>query len=79
MFFNLTFVILFFGLFFAFLIFIMCDIIVGLSSAKGIYFDLATSPFLDSLLTGTRAWIFYMPSQILIALSTFKYNKKKKE
>ena len=79
MFFNLTFVILFFGMFFAFLIFIMCDIIVGLSSAKGIYFDFATSPFLDSLLTGTRAWIFYMPSQILIALSTFKYNKKKKE
>lgn len=58
-------------------LFLLCDITTGLIGADGVYFSVPTNSiiykifFTDFNLT----WFFYLPSQVLIALSTTDFNK----
>jgi len=64
-------------LFCGLLLFLMCDIIIGLHVLTSII----SVPTLASVLAVLNtyfdlAWVFYIPSQLLISLSAIKYAKK---
>lgn len=57
-------------------LFICCDVFVGFGMIGG-YLTLADNPFLTFLAAPpiNMAWVFYLPSQVLISLSLLKYKK----
>ena len=59
-----------------FWLFILCDVFVGFSMLGG-YLPLADNAFLSFLAAPpiNMAWVFYLPSQVLISLSTLKTQK----
>ncbi|MBO5213036.1 MAG: hypothetical protein J6B60_05795 [Clostridia bacterium] len=59
-------------------LFIMCDILIGLSSAIGVYFDVSESSLIYKIAHPgfNVAWVFYLPSQILIAIYTALINER---
>ena len=56
--------------------FVLCDIFIGLACANGVYFTISNLT-ISKMISGNIAWLFYIPSQTLIALST-AFDKKKK-
>ena len=54
----------------AFVLFILCDTIIGLQVAAGGYLPIAEGSWLYNLIFSgfNAAWMFYLPSQVLIAL-----------
>ena len=56
-------------------LFILCDTIIGLQVANNTYIHLNESSFLYKLVFSkfNLAWFFYLPSQVLIALSINKH------
>lgn len=62
------------------LLFMFCDILVGMQSAIGVYINVDPSSFIYQLAFSPFEWLwlFYIPSQTLIALSTMKINKPTK-
>ena len=67
-----------------FVLFILCDTIIGLQVASDGYLPIAEGSWLYNLIFSgfNTAWMFYLPSQVLIALSCLTKgtnNEKKKE
>ena len=58
----------------ALLLFLLCDLFVGFTTANGIYFTYEDGTFLYYLVNANFnfAWLFYIPSQTLIAITTYK-------
>lgn len=58
-------------LLFAFLLFILCDTIIGLQVASDLYLSAIKGTFIyDIIFCGFNlSWLFYLPSQVLLALS----------
>lgn len=54
---------------FGFVLFLICDIFIGLASANGTYLTISNQG-LNNIINSNIAWLFYIPSQVLIALST---------
>jgi len=64
-------------LFCGFLLFIMCDILIGLQ----VLTTIISTPALENVLSSLNtyfdlAWVFYLPSQLLLTLSAIQYAKK---
>lgn len=57
-------------------LFVLCDIFVGFGML-GSYLPLAKNPVLDFLASPpiNMAWVFYLPSQVLLSISTVKLGK----
>ena len=57
-----------------FVLFILCDTVIGLQVASGGYLPIAEGSWLYKLIFPSYplSWVFYLPSQVLIALSTRK-------
>jgi len=55
-------------------LFILCDTVVGLQAAAGVYLPIAEGSILHRILFMDffLSWFFYLPSQVLITLSLFK-------
>ena len=60
-----------------FAFFILCDTIIGLQVAAEGYLPIGTDTLLYQVLfiDFNLAWVFYLPSQVLIALSTIRHKK----
>lgn len=60
----------------AFLLFILCDTVIGLQVATSGYLPIAETSLLHSLLFSPfpLAWFFYLPSQVLLVLHSRKEN-----
>lgn len=56
----------------AFLLFILCDTVIGLQVAAGAYLPIAEGSVLHNIIfmDFNLSWFFYLPSQVLIALSS---------
>ncbi len=56
--------------------FLICDIFIGLNCAVGVYINVPETSFIYKLAfpTFNFAWLFYIPSQTLIALNSIKYD-----
>ncbi len=61
---------------FGMLCFVLCDVFVGLSSAAGAYLSFAEGSLLYTLANPAfdAAWMFYVPSQTLLSISTIYDN-----
>ena len=59
-------------------LFIMCDILIGLSSAIGVYLDVSEDSLFYKIAypSFNLAWVFYLPSQMLIAIYTALKNNR---
>ena len=57
--------------------FLICDTLIGLEVANGLYFNIPSDSFINELIHSTinLPWLFYVPAQVLIALS-LKVNRK---
>lgn len=57
-----------------FVLFLLCDTVIGLQMANGVYFPIPEGSVIDKILSLNinLAWLFYLPSQVLIALSSRK-------
>ena len=55
-----------------FVLFLLCDTVIGLQMANGVYFPIPEGSVIDRILSLdiNLAWLFYLPSQVLIALSS---------
>ncbi len=55
-----------------FVLFLLCDTVIGLQMASGVYLNIPEGSMLHSMIfVGFNlAWFFYLPSQVLIALSS---------
>lgn len=55
----------------ALVLFLLCDTVVGLQAAAGVYLPISEGSWLYRLLHPgfNLAWVFYLPSQVLIAMS----------
>ena len=62
----------------AFVLFILCDTIIGLQVAAGGYLPIAEGSVLHDLLFSgfNTSWMFYLPSQVLIALCCLQKGTK---
>lgn len=64
-------------------LFMICDIIIGLRSAIGVYLNVPQSSFLYQIAFSSFdwAWLFYLPAQVLIVLSLYskKYRQDKSQ
>ncbi len=58
--------------------FILCDTVVGLSVMDGMYFDFAEGSLIYRIIHAdiNLIWLFYVPSQTLIALSSYELKRK---
>lgn len=58
----------------ALVLFLLCDTVIGLQVASGAYLPLAEGSFLHKIIFMDffLSWFFYLPSQVLIALSGYK-------
>ena len=63
----------------ALVLFMLCDVVTGLSVADGMYFKIAETSLLYKIIyvPFNLIWFFYVPSQVLIALNL--YRKKRSE
>ncbi len=63
------------------LLFLCCDIVVGLNCAIGVYIDIASTSILYKIAFApfNLAWVFYLPSQVLIACSSLQHKRKTKD
>jgi len=54
-----------------FVLFILCDTVIGLQVAAGAYLPISEDSFIHSLIFSDfhLSWFFYLPSQVFIALS----------
>ena len=54
-----------------FVLFLLCDTVIGLQMANGVYFPIPEGSLIDRILSVNcnLAWLFYLPSQVMIALS----------
>ena len=61
----------------AFLLFILCDTVIGLQVAAAAYLPIAEGSVLHNLIfmDFNLSWFFYLPSQVLIALSSLPKEK----
>ena len=60
------------------LLFVLCDTIVGFKELSNGYMNGGIIDAINNALSGTNwAWISYIPSQALIAISLIKFNKEK--
>ena len=61
----------------ALVLFMLCDVVTGLSVADGMYFAIPSTSLISKVIYSpfNFIWFFYVPSQVLIALNL---NKKKK-
>ena len=60
------------------LLFLLCDTIIGLDMMAKSYLNGIFLEAINSFISGANwAWIFYIPSQALIAASLINFNKKK--
>ena len=61
-----------------FLLFILCDTVIGLQVASGGYLPIKPGSALYQFLWMpiNLAWLFYLPSQVLIALSSATQKRK---
>ena len=59
----------------AFLLFILCDTIIGLQVASTGYLPITKGSWLYNLIFSgfNTAWMFYLPSQVLLALNAYKH------
>ncbi|MBQ7858196.1 MAG: hypothetical protein IJ351_06160 [Oscillospiraceae bacterium] len=57
-----------------FVLFLLCDTVIGLQVASGAYLPIAEGSWLHNVLfmNFPLAWFFYLPSQVLLALSGVK-------
>ena len=55
-----------------FVLFLLCDTVIGLQMASGVYLNIQEGSMLHNMIfVGFNlAWFFYLPSQVLIALSS---------
>lgn len=55
----------------ALVLFLLCDTVIGLQVAAGAYLQIPEDSLLHRVIfvDGNLAWAFYLPSQVLIALS----------
>lgn len=62
---------------FGLLLFLLCDTVIGLNVMASGYLPVAEGSFIYSILhcNINLAWIFYVPSQALIAISLLKFKK----
>ena len=62
----------------AFVLFILCDTVIGLQVAAGGYLPIPEGSALHNLIFSSfnLAWFFYLPSQVLIAVSSLKFQNK---
>ena len=62
----------------AFFLFILCDTVIGLQVASKGYLPIPEGSWLHSLIFApfNLSWLFYLPSQVLIALSSLKEGVK---
>ena len=62
---------------FGLLLFLGCDVFIGLQTANGIYIDIPTTSILYKIIfvDFNIAWLCYLPSQVLIATSVMNTNK----
>jgi uncharacterized membrane protein YhhN len=60
-----------------FVLFLLCDTVIGLQAASGVYLPISEGSLLHRIIyvNFNLAWFFYLPSQVLIALSSRKYHK----
>jgi len=60
-------------------LFLLCDTVVGLSSAANVYFPVKEGGFIYSIIHApiNLAWLFYLPSQVLISLFGVINSKRK--
>ena len=58
----------------ALVLFMLCDVVTGLSVADGLYFTIPASSILSKIiyLPFNLIWFFYVPSQVLIALNLYR-------
>ncbi|MBR5452073.1 MAG: hypothetical protein IKV36_03660 [Clostridia bacterium] len=63
----------------ALLLFLLCDTVVGLGVAAGTYLPIAEGSFIHKIIFSgiNLAWLFYLPSQVLISLTSLKNHIKK--
>lgn len=63
------------------LLFIMCDLAVGFCAGAGVYFDVIEGGIIDAVVNSDLnvAWLFYLPSQVIISIFLSKNFKKSKE
>jgi hypothetical protein len=56
------------------LFFLLCDTVIGLQVMSGGYLPIPAGSLLDKILSApfNLAWLFYLPSQVLISLSSYK-------
>lgn len=56
----------------AFVLFLLCDTVIGLQMANGVYLSIPEGSVIDKILCVdfNLAWFFYLPSQVMIALSS---------
>lgn len=59
---------------FGMLLFLLCDTVIGLQIATGGYLSVSTDSLLLEILypAFNLAWLFYLPSQVLLSLCTLK-------
>lgn len=62
----------------AFVLFLLCDTVIGLQVAAGAYLPIAEGSALYNLIfmDFNLSWLFYLPSQVLIALCAYRREKK---
>ena len=61
----------------AFVLFLLCDTVIGLQVASSGYLPIGEGSLLHRLLFSgfNLAWLFYLPSQVLLALGTHGESK----
>jgi hypothetical protein len=62
----------------AFVLFLFCDTIIGLQVMSGGYLPIPAGSFIHNLLFSNfnLAWLFYLPSQVMIALSAQNHKER---
>ena len=63
---------------YAFILFLLCDTVIGLQVMNSGYLPIAEDSLIYRILfcNFNLAWLFYLPSQVLIALSAQKHTKR---
>ena len=60
------------------LLFLCCDIVIGLNCAIGVYISVPSTSILYRIAFApfNLGWVFYLPSQVLIACSSLQHKRK---
>lgn len=59
-------------------LFALCDIVVGLSAGANVYIPVKEGGIIQAIINApiNLAWLFYLPSQVLISLFSLRANRK---